>query len=125
MLVGAMRSTYSLALRALLFTGVALPALAAVPQPLAFEAAWQQLSAHSDRLAAAQAATEVKAQQGRGIERLGGPAVALAGRSERGSGRARAPTLGLVTEIAKMRCQIAAGRRRLLMAGSGFSRRSP
>jgi hypothetical protein len=37
----------------LLFTRVALPALEAAPQPLAFEAAWQQLSAHSDRLTAA------------------------------------------------------------------------
>ena len=38
-LVGAMRSIYSLALRTLLFAGVALPALAAAPQPLPFEAA--------------------------------------------------------------------------------------
>lgn len=52
---------------------------AAAAMPMAFDAAWQQLQVHSDRLASARAATDVKAQQRRGIEGLGGPSVSLSG----------------------------------------------
>lgn len=54
--------------------------LQAQPAPLpglGFDAAWEQLRAHSGKLAAAQAALQGKRLQGEGLQGLGGPTVGL------------------------------------------------
>ena len=55
----------------------AVPPESSVQQTLGFEAAWQQLRAHSGKLASAQAALQGKRLQGEGLQGLGGPTVGL------------------------------------------------
>jgi len=52
---------------------------ASAPEPLSFDAAWQRVKTGSDRLAAARAAVDSKAEIGQGLQGLGGPSVSLSG----------------------------------------------